>query len=362
MRRGAGASRPGWLAALLGAALATLPAASVAQEPAPGRPSGWIGVGLREAVTCIAPGERADGLDERDGCRGALVVEAVFRGSPAERAGLEPGDTLLAVEGERLEAEATVARLQALAPERPARLLVGGPAGRRTVEVTPAERPPLPGPAAVWVGRPGARGAMTVRVRPRVLVEPDESELSLELPEAPEVVVEPGQAAGIRVDEEGRVFLVRGEDELVRLRRLEEIAPRLRAVRDSAFETARRQIRAVRAELRREGAPEAPRVWRLGEAGPHRVLGAEFWTVSPEMARSLENVAHGMLVLEVLPHTPADDLGIRPGDVLVRVGGETVRTAGDLRAAFAGRAPRATVRVEWIRSGEVVVDSLRSGG
>ncbi len=353
-----GAAR--YLAAATGALLLCAPTALEAQRAPDESSRGWLGIGLRETLDC--PSERPGPVaDRRRDCSSAFVVRAVFRSSPAQRAGVAPGDTLLEVAGARLGTEAAADRLRALRPGEQVELLLGREGGRRSVTVTPAPRPPAPGPpVAVRVGRPEAPGRVSVAVRPRVVFGSGDSVFHVELPDAPEVVFGTEDLEGIRVDEEGRVFLERGGDQLVRLRQLERLAPRLRAVSDSALETARERLRAVRAEIRREERDErsVARVW--GPSGPHRALGAELWTVSPELARSLRNVDHGLLVLKVLPGTPAAELGLRSGDVLVRVGGSDVRTPQDLRGPFDAPAD-ASVAVRWIREGEAMTDTLRLG-
>lgn len=366
LRTRAGAPRA--LAGLIAAAAVLLlaPQPAVAQRAAAvDSTRGWLGIGLRETLRCPSGARGQQQPGRSDDCRSSLVVQAVFRSSPAERAGIAPGDTLLEVGGAPLGTEAAAGRLRTLRPGRAVQLLLGREGGRRSVTVTPAPRPRAPGPVALRVARPEAPGGIAVTVRPRVMFGTADSAFTVpfpELPGTPEVAFDTEQLEGIHVDEHGRVYLERGEDQLIRLRRLERMAARLRAVGDSTLETARERIRAVQAELRRGGAPEAPGASHAWPGGPHRALGAEFWTVDPELARSLRNVEHGMLVLKVLPGTPAAELGLRSGDVLVRVGGTPIRTARDLRAPFLHLGAHERTPVRWVRGGEVMTDTLRSGG
>lgn len=358
-------SRARSLAAAAAAAMLLLPgapgaAAAQARAAAVDSTRGWLGIGLRETLECPSA-DAAGAAAGRRGCGSSMVVRAVFRSSPAQRAGVAPGDTLVRVDGHALGTEAAADRLRSLRPGEPVELLLGGTGGRRSVTLMPDPRPRAPGPVSVRFTTPEAPGRVSVAVRPRVMIGTADSSLSFELPTAPEVVFDTEALEGIRVDEQGRVFLERGPDQLVRLRQFERMAERLRAVRDSALETARERIRAVRAEVRRGGAPEGSFTWTVAPGGPHRALGAEFWTVSPELARSLRGVEHGMLVLKVLPGTPAAELGLRPGDVLVRLADTPLRTGRDLRAPFSGPHPRQAVTVRWIREGVAMTDTLRAG-
>lgn len=356
-------------AAALGASvlllLAGVPAPSAAQTAPADSARGWLGIGLREVVDCSEP--RAAGARESgDGeCRSVLVVQAVFLGSPASESGLAPGDTLLAVDGEPVGGDVGLGPLAELRAGDPVELRVGGAGGQRTVTATPAARPSPRAPVSLRV-RGGDPARVSVRVRPRVLVDPKDSVLSVRPPELPEGMVRIRGGAGLHVDDRGRVFLGT-DDELVRVRQLERIAARLRSVRDSTFEAARERLRAVRAESRRGTAPpavgrEGGDAWPVVPAGPHRALGAEFWTVGPALARSLRNVEHGMLVLEVVPGTPADELGLRTGDVVVRVGETEVRSARDLRAPFVAPSGAGPIPVRWIRSGTAMTDTLALPG
>lgn len=341
---------------LLPAVLLVLCAAPVPAAAQADGERGWLGVGLREVVRCPRGAAVPSGTpSSEDGCQSALVVQAVFRGSPAEEAGLAPGDTLLAVEGEAVGGEAGLGPLAELRAGRSLELRVGRPGGgRRALTVTPAPRPPAPDPVTLrFEGDDGPR-AFSFRVRPRRLADPSDSAPAPAVPGLPEAMARVHAAAGLHVDEHGRVYL-ESDDELVRVRQFEEMAVRLRAVRDSAFEAARERIRDLRAA---PPAAAAGRPWPAQPPGPHRALGAEFWTVGPSLARSLRNVEHGMLVLEVLPGTPADELGLRSGDVVVRIGETEVRTARDLRAPFSGSGRPGPIGILWIRSGTAMTDTL----
>lgn len=83
----------------------------------------------------------------------------------------------------------------------------------------------------------------------------------------------------------------------------------------------------------------------------HLAIGLVSSDLTTQLAKFF-GVAHGILVTQVLPDSPADAAGIRPGDIIVSVGGQPVQRGEDLSAALlqaAGQAPEAPVTVEVIR-------------
>lgn len=69
-------------------------------------------------------------------------------------------------------------------------------------------------------------------------------------------------------------------------------------------------------------------------------LGVSLDDVTPEVAERLDlQVDKGALVIEVVKGTPADDAGIRAGDVIVESAGEKVNEARDLLRTIRARKP-----------------------
>lgn len=62
------------------------------------------------------------------------------------------------------------------------------------------------------------------------------------------------------------------------------------------------------------------------------VAGAQLTPLNPSLAEYFK-VEEGILVTEVLEGTPADEAGMQAGDVIIRVGGETITSLEDLRFA-----------------------------
>ena len=82
-------------------------------------------------------------------------------------------------------------------------------------------------------------------------------------------------------------------------------------------------------------------------------LGLAFREVTPELAKvlKLERVA-GAVVTEVGAGSPADQAGLRPGDVLTSFDGQPVRAASDLPWLAAQAGVHAKVAVELLRDGK----------
>lgn len=342
------------------AGLAAAPAGAAGQEAGSAgeeaEPRGWLGVGLRDARICS--GDALPGRQDRlssERCRRALVVEAVVEGSPAAKAGLQPGDTLVALDGTPLTGRRGGAALRSLGPGEAVTLLIGRDGGRQRLRAVPGERPPeadrlrLVTPLA-----PGPRG--TVTVPPGLVLRWSRS---LEGVEAPEELAREISSRGLRVDRQGRVYL-RGEgDQMVRLRGVE--ASRIRALRDSMMRHARARLEAARARLRRAGAPEAPQANLARPPRPAvvRAAGAEFRPLEPGLAEYFRGVERGLLVLRVVRGTPAGELGLRPGDVVVEAAGQATVRPGQLLAAFREMVREDSLVVRWVRKGEAMTGTIR---
>lgn len=72
----------------------------------------------------------------------ACVVDSVYSGSPADKAGLLRGDTLVSLQGTALIPEFFAPALRELPSSRPATFVLGRSSGRSTVEFTPRAEPP----------------------------------------------------------------------------------------------------------------------------------------------------------------------------------------------------------------------------
>ncbi|MGI9039489.1 MAG: hypothetical protein ACR2GQ_11625, partial [Gemmatimonadota bacterium] len=170
------------------------------------------------------------------------------------------------------------------------------------------------------------------------------------------------------------------------------LAYRLDAVRSEALTDAREKLGSVvrlRAELASRGEvppgvaaayaryPRAPRpagatpltsedapdgfFGRLSSTTPAtdgRLAGAEFRPLTPALAEYFP-VDEGLLVLRVLPETPAARLGLRDGDVVVAVG-ENRNPSLLMFRGLVGRmqVDGGTLKVKWNRKGRVMEGDL----
>ncbi|MBL8488494.1 MAG: Do family serine endopeptidase [Rhodocyclaceae bacterium] len=99
---------------------------------------GWIGVELQEITPELAESFRLPGTE------GALIA-GVRKDTPAFRAGIRPGDVLLAVDGKRIQdAGAVLEVIAALPPGQEARLGLRRDGAQIELSVTIGKRPPTP--------------------------------------------------------------------------------------------------------------------------------------------------------------------------------------------------------------------------
>ncbi|MHA7240531.1 S1C family serine protease [Arthrobacter sp. TMS1-12-1] len=97
----------------------------------------------------------------------------------------------------------------------------------------------------------------------------------------------------------------------------------------------------VAEELREDGTAE------------HAFMGLAPGQITPQIAEQLNlEDTTGVVVLSVSRGGPADDAGIRPGDIITRIGDEDITTPEDLLAALRRRDPGESVPVELRRDSE----------
>ncbi len=274
------------------------------------------------------------------------VVLAVDAGSPAERAGIQAGDTIIAFNGQDVRA-GMVDWTSLLTPNSLVRVRTQRSGTRRDVTVRVQAKPT---PASVRV-----QYARTPGAAPLVPL-PASAPTSPRAPMAPgsfvfETMLEPTVVYSM-MRSGGQQFTVTGDSvfSIMLSSRSEPgavwgVAP-LTVSGMSAAPTPN-AVRGV-APPTVAGMSAAPTSW-LSFATTNEdamLFGAQLKTLGAEL-RSALSLPEGVLVLQVLPRTPAADGGLRDGDVIRAANGLVVRRVGDLRTAYerAGEGRTMVLRV-----------------
>ncbi|WP_434995301.1 S1C family serine protease [Arthrobacter sp. Ld5] len=100
-------------------------------------------------------------------------------------------------------------------------------------------------------------------------------------------------------------------------------------------------------------ATEVAEELREDGTADHAFMGVVPGPITPQIAQQLNlEDATGAVVLSVPQGGPADDAGIRPGDIITRIGDEEIATAEDLLSTLRQYDPGDTVPVEVQRGSE----------
>lgn len=330
---------------------------------------GWLGVGLRPLERCPPEGEagRESAATERarsrgSGCPLVYFVASVVEDGPADRGGVEPGDTIVSVEGERKTAAQQRRDPFRIRPGEPVEVRVARAGRRFDLQIEPIRRPELPRRVRVLAATPdGGQVA-----RPVILVPSSERAPAPSAPRAAGPVEEADRSGRdpfplpvpVRSEAHARIppplrAVIMAQESLERA----VLPPEIADIRDSVLRLARARIDSLRRAHRQQRVREARRrqATRQGpgsRAEEVRAAGAEFRALTSGLAEYFQDVDRGLLVLRVLPGTPAALLGLRAGDVVVRVGGERVTSAANLREALERYPEEGDLVVKWVRKGQ----------
>ncbi|HEY9881952.1 MAG TPA: HhoA/HhoB/HtrA family serine endopeptidase [Leptolyngbyaceae cyanobacterium] len=106
-----------------------------------------------------------------------------------------------------------------------------------------------------------------------------------------------------------------------------------------------------------------------GESIAHPYLGVQIATLNPEIAkRNNDDINSGMvlpevegvIIVRVMPDTPAADAGLRRGDVILEIDGEAIKTADQLQHKVDNSRVGQTLRVKVQRGNQTQTLSVRT--
>jgi predicted metalloprotease with PDZ domain len=306
------------------------------------RGQGWIGIDAQFYDTWRLGGQRSAPV---------MVVMGVYPESPAARAGLQSGDTILRLNGAPAVPEALERFLSRLEPGNRVNVTLRRSGRELTVPLQAADRPSgdlrvtLPQPLQLRIDSIQALFIQYLDSTSRMAelgFGPQEEPTRIVLFRAPE-----------RVDESVAKSLPSVEVATVR-------ASQQRATAEAELVRRRREVEAlVRSAPAAMGASEVERVRPLAPyiMGQDWIAGARLTSLNAGLSGYF-GVERGLLVVEVAPGTLADDAGVSSGDVILQAGGRAVTSLEELRAALAAsRGPALMLTV--VRKGRPVQLSLR---
>jgi S1-C subfamily serine protease len=102
----------------------------------------------------------------------------------------------------------------------------------------------------------------------------------------------------------------------------------------------------------------------------HAYLGIQMVTLTPELKRQLEtdpnsgltvNVDRGVLIVRVMPNSPAAKAGLRAGDVIVKIGDKAVSQADEVQQTVEQTPVNSRLPLEVMRNGQSLTLSVSPG-
>ena len=196
-----------------------------------------------------------------------------------------------------------------------------------------ATEDPEVGVTAVAIGAPfGLEGSVTagiVSALGRSVSTPGAPLVDLIQTDAP---INPGNSGGALVDADGRVMGINTA-----------ILSPSGGNNGIGFAIPLRTAQAVADQLIDNGTVE------------HAFLGVQGTTVDPQVAEQYGLATdEGAVIAAVTPDSPADEAGLRQGDIVIAVDGEEVASMADLAGRIGTRQPGDRVELEVVRAGETI--------
>lgn len=116
-------------------------------------------------------------------------------------------------------------------------------------------------------------------------------------------------------------------------------------------------------------AKDVKEILAKGGEVPHPYVGIQMVTITPELAKQNNNdpnstiflpETNGVLVMRVMPNTPAEAAGIRRGDVITKVENKAVSTAAELQEIVAKSTVNQSLRFEIQRGSQTLSLTVRT--
>jgi membrane-associated protease RseP (regulator of RpoE activity) len=319
-----------------------------AQQAADGAvQAGWIGISF---------------VDDPDGGQAILVQEVVDE-APAHAAGIRAGDRIVRWNG-RTDVAAAI-RSADLRPAENVRVRVAR-AGEteRDITITAAVRPPRYAVAPSRWGDVFVLPRDTIWRPDRVFVLPRDTiwrpDRVFALPRdtilrPPRIYRFDRDSLAIQMDSLNAQLRVMLRDSLGQNLRFQVLEPS-RFYRDSTWVSLGQRLPATVRSFSADslwalpGYRESPASLAIALAtGRNAVAGAELTDITPGLS-SYFGTEEGALILKVAPETPADRAGLRDGDVIVRVGDQSITGVAELRWALS-RPGMSEYSLEIVRQG-----------
>ena len=311
------------------AAVCGLAAAPLAAQRTPEPKRGWLGFAYSSDM-------RAFSAAERRGASGNIFVSEVLKGSPADHAGMEPGDTIVSVDHE----PATLARIAQVArrihPGDSVRLEVRRAGKTQELVLKAAERPAyLP-----QFGELGGNFTLTMpfpagdSIRRTMRVYLDSARIAMDSLHMPTMRWENHDSV--------MVFVGPGKHaDTIRIGRMDAFpGMRMRMGNDSVLLGLKGQLWQME-----NGLP----TFDVELTGRRAIAGAALQELNSQLAEYF-GVREGLLVERVTANTPAARAGLQAGDVVTAADGRAVGDIADLRRALRGR--EGTVKLDVVRKGK----------
>ncbi len=116
-------------------------------------------------------------------------------------------------------------------------------------------------------------------------------------------------------------------------------------------------------------AKELKDILAAGREVPHPYVGVQMITLTPEIAQQNNNDPNapiiipevkGVLVIRVLPNTPAQGAGIRRGDVIIDVDGEAITSANQLQTVVENSGLNQNLKFKILRGDQQLTLNVRT--